>query len=133
MNEALTNLFVGLHREARGERLNAMRLIQVHAVDRLITLLELRNADRGPIQDPFAIERGVERRFDEDVLPPSAFALGYERNREAAAAILDWLEVNASVDTVLAAAVRELPVKGLADVLDQPDLAGYGVRRVEQR
>jgi hypothetical protein len=110
VNEALTNLFVGLHREARGERLSAMRLIQVHAVDRAITLLELRNTDRGPIQDPFAIERGIELRFDDDVLPLAVFVLGYERNREAAAAILAWLEVNAQVDPVLATAVRELLV-----------------------
>lgn len=108
VNEALTNLFVGLHREARGERLSAMRLIQVHAVDRLITLLELRNAGRGPIQDPFAIERGVERRFADEVLPLPAWVPGYVRNREAAAAILDWLEANAPFDPVMAAAVRNL-------------------------
>src|SRR5215470_14909846 len=41
LNEALTNLYVGLHRDARGEHLSAMRLIQVHAVDRLLNYLDL--------------------------------------------------------------------------------------------
>ncbi|MEN3540480.1 hypothetical protein AAH991_35580 [Microbispora sp. ZYX-F-249] len=33
LNEALTNLYVGLHRELRGERLTAARFIQSFAVD----------------------------------------------------------------------------------------------------
>ena len=41
VNEALTNIYVGLHRDARGERLAGSRLIQTHAVDRLLTLLDL--------------------------------------------------------------------------------------------
>jgi hypothetical protein len=41
VNEALTNLYVSLQREARGERLAATRLIQSHAVDRLMSLLDL--------------------------------------------------------------------------------------------
>lgn len=39
LNEALTDLYVGLHRELRGERLNAARFIQSYAVDRVIALL----------------------------------------------------------------------------------------------
>jgi hypothetical protein len=38
-NETLTNLFVGLHRDARGDHLAAMRLIQVHAVDPLARIV----------------------------------------------------------------------------------------------
>ena len=108
VNEALTNLYVGLHREARGERLAATRLIQVHAVDRLLDLLELDPESRGRRQDPFAVERGVERRFDPAVLPLSRMVTGYARNREAAAAILGWLEARADVDPSLAAAIKEL-------------------------
>lgn len=62
VNEAMTNLFVGLHREARGEGLSAMRLIQVHAVDRILHILELTADDGASRQDLFARERGVERR-----------------------------------------------------------------------
>jgi hypothetical protein len=106
LNEALTNLYVGLHRDARGERLSAARFIQGYAVDRIITMLDLVN---GAVpQDVFVVERGVERRFGPDVLPLADFVLGYERNREAALAILDWLEAHAEVDAVMADAVRSL-------------------------
>ncbi len=107
-NEALTNLFVGLHREARGERLAAMRLIQVHAVDRLINFLELSATDDGRRQDPFTIERGTEKRFGAELLPLSTMVPGYTANREAAAAILAWLEERVEVDPSLGAAIRRL-------------------------
>ncbi len=38
LGEALTNLYVGLQRELRGERLSAMRFIQGYALDRLVAL-----------------------------------------------------------------------------------------------
>jgi hypothetical protein len=106
INEAVTNLYVGLQRDARGERLSAMRLIQVHAIDRLLTFLELtRGAAR---QDEFVVERGAETRFRPDVLPLAALVPGYERNSEAALAILEWLESRADVDGTLAAEIRRL-------------------------
>jgi hypothetical protein len=106
LNEALTNLYVGLHREARGERLSATRFIQGYAIDRVITMLNLMNGT--PPQDVFAVERRVEVRFGPDVLPLADFILGYDRNREAALAILEWLEAHAEVNTVMADAVRAL-------------------------
>ncbi len=106
VNEALTNLYVGLHRDARGERLAATRLIQSYAVDRLLTHLEL--TEPGPRQDMFVIERGVERRWGPDVLPLAQLVPGYDRNREAALAILGWLEARAEVDPMLAAEIRRL-------------------------
>jgi hypothetical protein len=107
-NEILTNLFVGLHRDARGERLSAARLIQVHAVDRAITLLALLGEGTGVQQDAFAVERGAERRFQRASLPLASLMPGYERNREAALAMLAWLEAHADVDQRLASAVRAL-------------------------
>ena len=108
VNEALTNLFVGLHRDARGERLSATRLIQSFAVDRLLTLLDSGEPGGSRRQDPFAVERGAEKRFAPEVLPLSAMVPGYEHNREAALAILEWLEARAAVDEALAAAIRRL-------------------------
>lgn len=110
-NEALTQLFVGLHRDLRGERLAAMRLIQVHAVDRAIRLLALLHPGALPQQDPFAVERGVERRFEPGELPLAAMTPGYERNREAALATLAWLERHAEVDATLAAEIRRLAAR----------------------
>jgi hypothetical protein len=105
-NEALTNLYVGLHRDARGEVLSAARLIQTHAVDRVLTIAGLQ-ADGAGQQDLFAVERGAELRFGAE-LPLAAMVPGYERNREAALAILAWLEQRTAVDPALGAAIREL-------------------------
>jgi hypothetical protein len=107
VNEALTNLYVGLHRDLRGERLSATRFIQVHAVDRLLTFLYLTAGSRAR-QDLFVVERGAERSFGPDVLPLARFVPGYDRNREAALAMLEWLEARADVDRALAAAIRLL-------------------------
>jgi len=115
VNEAVTNLYVGLHRDARGERLAATRLIQAHAVDRLLTYLELTTPGSGR-QDAFVLERGVERRFGPDVLPLSEIVLGYDRNREAALAILDWLEARVDVDRTLAAEIRRLATPSIGQV-----------------
>jgi hypothetical protein len=107
VNEAVTNLYVGLHRDARGECLSATRLIQQHAVDRLLTYLELTTPGSAR-QDLFALERGAERRFGPEVLPLAEIVLGYDRNREAALVILDWLEARVDVDRTLAAEIRRL-------------------------
>ena len=108
VNEALTNLYVGLHRDARGERLNGARLIQYWAVNRLLWFLELTEPGTGSRQDVFVIERGVEKRFGRDVLPLADMIPGYEHNREAALVILDWLEAHADVHPTLAAEIRRL-------------------------
>jgi hypothetical protein len=108
VNEALTNLYVGLHREARGERLAATRLIQVHAIDRIMTFLDLTVAAERPPQDEFARERGAESRFAEDVLPLAAMVPGYDANPQAALAILDWLEARVEIDQSLATAIQAL-------------------------
>jgi hypothetical protein len=107
VNEAITNLYVGLHRDARGERLTATRFIQSYAVERILDFLDLSGAE-GVRQDEFVAERGVERRFPPDALPLARMVPGYDRNRDAALAILEWLEERADVDRTLAAEIRRL-------------------------
>jgi hypothetical protein len=108
VGEALTNLFVGLQRDLRGERLAATRLIQTHAIDRVLTFLDLTGRAAVARQDPFAVERGAERRFPPELLPLTAMVPGYEHNAEAALAILEWLEARVEVSPILASAIREL-------------------------
>lgn len=74
--EILSNLYVGLHRWLRGERLAAMRLVQVQALD---NLLRLRGTD-----DPFT----PARRAETSGLPLDVLAGGYDATPAAAAAIL---------------------------------------------
>jgi hypothetical protein len=110
VNEVMTNLFVGLHRDARGEVLAALRLIQVHAVDRVLRILELGEGDRGSRQDLFAPERGVERQHRGRDLPLAAMAPGYGHNAGAARAVLSWLQAHCAehLDPALLEVVEDL-------------------------
>lgn len=91
VGEALSCLLVGLLRWHRGEKLAAMRMVQSHALDRLIELDALRQQQRGEAahgSDPFNRERRVEQRQSalRDELP--RIAAGYARTPEAALALL---------------------------------------------
>ncbi len=78
--EILSNLYVGLHRWLRGERLAAMHMVQVQALD---NLLRLQGTD-----DAFAPARRAERWG----LPLEVLAGGYSATPAAAAMILDMVE-----------------------------------------
>ena len=78
--EILSNLYVGLHRLLRGERLAAMHMVQVQALD---NLLRLQGTD-----DAFAPARRAERWG----LPLEVLAGGYSATPAAAAMILDMVE-----------------------------------------
>jgi hypothetical protein len=115
VGEAVTNLYVGLHRDLRGERLTATRFIQGHAVDRWVTVLDHLGLCTGPRQDAFAVDRGVERRFGPDVLPLADLLPGYERNADAAETLLDLLERHVDLDPSIVTAVRGLVAQVRAD------------------
>ncbi|MGN6333122.1 MAG: hypothetical protein ACTHOD_15970 [Motilibacteraceae bacterium] len=112
LNEALTNLYVGLHRELRGERLVAARFIQSLAVDRAISLLDLTEPSPTRRRDPFESSRRVEQAYGPDVLPLARMVPGYEHNIEAAAVTLAWLRERFTCDPVITDAVRQLLARG---------------------
>ena len=108
LGEALTNLYVGLGRDRRGERLTAMRYIQGYAVDRTIELVELADPNTGAPRDPFALERRFERRHPAVTEHLSGWLRGYDRNRESALAILAFLESRFEVNRTMAEAIRRI-------------------------
>ena len=116
--EAITNLYVGLHRDLRGERLTATRFIQGYAVDRWVTILGLLGLGRGPQQDVFAVDRGVERRFGPDLLLLADLVPGYEHNAHAARTLLRLMEQHVELDPAMLAAVHG--VLELADARSRP-------------
>lgn len=107
LNNALTSLYVGLHRELRGERLAASRLIQGRAVDDVIALLRLDGGDF-PYRDPFDPARRVERAYSPRTLPLAEMVPGYGGNVRAARFILDWLARRYPVPAGIGEALREL-------------------------
>jgi len=108
LGEAVTNIYVGLHREKRGERLSATRFIQGYAVDRLLELVEGIEPANEAYRDPFVNERRFEQRFPALTSQISTWMQGYERNCESALAILAFLEEHFEVNESLARSIREL-------------------------
>jgi hypothetical protein len=108
LGEALTNLYAGLSRDARGETLSAMRCIQVYAVDRTIELASRLAPATQSARDPFALERRFEQRYPgfAPVLP--RLMQGYSSNVESARAILVFLETNFAVDPAMKRAIEAL-------------------------
>jgi hypothetical protein len=116
LGEALTNLYVGLGRFYRGEKLSAMRFIQQYAVDRLLALASLKETQVAATADPFAPERRSEQRFPWLAAHLPDFMQGYERSPQSAAAILAYLDQQYELDPAMKQAVVEmLQVGGFAD------------------
>lgn len=108
LGEALTNLYVGLSRFHRGEKLSAARLIQVHAVDRILELADRIEPEGTASRDRFSNERRFEQRFPGLAAELPAFQQGYERSRESARAILEFLERRFDVNAAMARVIREM-------------------------
>ena len=108
LGEALTNLYVGMGRESRGERLSAMRFIQWYAVDRLIELMDHLGLAQQAQRDNFAPDRRFEQRHPTIAQRSSMWMQGYTRNRESALALLNFLEEKFTVNQAMSEAIREL-------------------------
>jgi hypothetical protein len=108
LGEVLTNIYVGLSREKRGEQLSATRFIQGYAVDRLVELVDYIAMAKQTHRDPFVNERRFEQRFPDLVSEISTWVQGYERNRESALAILAFLEIHFEVNHAMTRAIRAL-------------------------
>jgi lincosamide nucleotidyltransferase B/F len=108
LGEALTNLYIGLGRERRGEKLSAARFIQQYAVDRVVELTSLVEPERAVAADLFTPERRYEQRFPQTAQHLALFVQGYERSRESALAILAFLEQHFAVNAQIGRRIREL-------------------------
>ena len=108
VGEAVTNLYVGLGRFHRGEKLSASRFIQNYAVDRILILASLIETPSAAHPDIFSIERRFEQRFPHLSKSLPSFVQGYDNCRESARCILEFLEQHFEVNRSMADAVREL-------------------------
>ncbi|HEU5349434.1 MAG TPA: hypothetical protein VFU63_12560 [Ktedonobacterales bacterium] len=109
LGEALTNLYVGLLRLHRGERLSAMRFIQVNAVNNILELsAEIERPMMSARRDRYAPDRRFERRFPETASHLSSFMQGYDRSEASARAILGFLEDHFPVNAAIKQRILEL-------------------------
>ncbi|MCX7923692.1 MAG: hypothetical protein N3B21_17030 [Clostridia bacterium] len=98
VGEAITNLYVGMCRYNRGEKLSAMRFIQVYAVDRVIELMKFTEKEISVYADVFSIERRFEQRYPQAEGMIADFVQGYHKSPESARAILKYLDENFSIN-----------------------------------
>jgi lincosamide nucleotidyltransferase len=85
ISNCLSNLYVGMLRELRGEHVAAFLMIQVYATSNLLKILDSKQ------EDPFVVERRIERRLSlsfKDIYP------GIEHNKAAVSAILNYLDIH---------------------------------------
>jgi lincosamide nucleotidyltransferase B/F len=113
VGEALSNLYIGLCRLKRGEKMSALRFVQGYAVDRILELASQFEVEQAAFADPFNPERRFEQRFPELARRLPDFCLGYKRKCESARNILEFLEekieVNAAIRREILSLMDELP------------------------
>jgi hypothetical protein len=107
-NDALTNLLVGMMRYRRGERLAGARLIQVHAIDRILATLEDPNNPLQASVDPFSLDRRVEFRHPEIVDLLSNVMVDQDHLPQAALVLLAYLNERMSIPKVMIDRIMQL-------------------------
>lgn len=108
VGEALTNLYVGLGRCRRGEKLSALRFIEGYAVDRLLELAPHLEEEQPGDHDLFNLERRFEQRFPEMAARLPTFAQGYDRIVPSALAVLAFLDDHFGVNPAMKRAILAL-------------------------
>jgi hypothetical protein len=109
VGEALSNLLVGLQRFRRGERIAAMRMVQVYVLDRLMELIDLREAGaEGVRPEPFNADRRFEFRHPDRAALVAAYAVGIDATPRAAMALLSALQEMADVLDAMARQIEML-------------------------
>lgn len=109
LGEALSNLYVGLGRFHRGEKLSGMKFVQQFAVERLLDLIHLdQEAISDAMVDRYMPDRRLEHRYPQSEELLQAWCPGYDETPAAALAQLVWMETHYGVNSSIAAAIRAL-------------------------
>lgn len=92
VGEALTNLYIGMGRYLRGEKLSAAKFVQQYALDHVIALSKELEAEQPAMVDQFSIERRFEQRFPAMTKKLPLMMQGYDKTPQSALAILQVLQ-----------------------------------------
>lgn len=112
IGEILTNLYVGLGRYHRGERLSALKFVQGFAVDRILQLALYIEPAQTAHRDAFGLERRFEKRFPGIAPYMPGFMQGYDRTPESAQAILEFLGQHFDLNEPMRNAILDLIHQG---------------------
>ncbi|MCC4784091.1 hypothetical protein LMH77_14365 [Vibrio lentus] len=108
IGEALTNLYVGMSRYNRGEKLSGSRFVQSYALDRLIDLIDQTETSEPEFVDEFMSDRRLEARFPQFAKLLPTFTQGYDRTAESALAQLAFLNTHFSINQAMFARITTL-------------------------
>jgi lincosamide nucleotidyltransferase B/F len=84
IQEALTNIYVGLTRLKRGEKLSAYRFIETHAFNNLLKVLHCFEEEKSGFFDEYNIERRFEQHYPQFSNNLSNMLMGYANIEETA-------------------------------------------------
>ncbi|WKY59527.1 hypothetical protein Q5H80_18290 [Vibrio sp. SNU_ST1] len=101
IGEALTNLYVGMSRYNRGEKLSGSRFVQSYGLNRLIDLVDKTEKSEPEFVDEFMSDRRLEARFPQFAKILPTFTQGYDRTAESALAQLAFLNTHFSVNQAM--------------------------------
>jgi hypothetical protein len=112
VGEAITNLYVGLGRERRGEKFSAFQFIQGYAVDRVVDLSAQIETAVPNFPDTFDGKRRYEARYPTLAAHLPQFLQGYGKNCQSALAILNFLDYHFQVSEPMKEAIVGLIENG---------------------
>lgn len=112
IGEALLNLYVGVGRFYRGEKLTAMRFVQVYAVDRIIEMAPYKESEQTFSRDPFVLDRRVERRFPRLAESLPSMTQGYNHTPQSARAALTFLSTHFKLNALIEQAIDNRLAEG---------------------
>lgn len=107
IHEAITNLYVGVMRALRGERLSAQRFIEHYAVDHILKAYLLHHPIQEKWIDPFNLERRIESH--DPYLKPWLISMiqGYSVLGSSAESILSFAENLQPLDSWIVCHLRQ--------------------------
>lgn len=108
LGEILSNLYVGLGRFWRGEKLTAARFVQGSAIDRLLELAPFIEDAQDGIPDPFNRSRRFEQRYPITAAALPAFLPGYDHTPQAAQALIAFIENAFEINEAMKEAILSL-------------------------
>jgi len=111
INEALTNLYVGLLRALRGEKLSAYRFIETYAFNNLISIIHHFEKEIKIHEDLFNLERRFETHYPEMISHLKTMLSGYNHIAQSAKSILSYISKVYDVNPVLKKEIELLITK----------------------
>jgi hypothetical protein len=108
VGEILTNLYIGLLRDKRGEKASAFSFIQVYAMHHIYQLLPELFKQEDVEVDQYVAERRIEFRVKQSDQLINKMIQGYDKNKESAKAILDFVSSHYEVNQDLKKRILDL-------------------------